>query len=145
MRARFSQTRGIASDLFGVLSSVSSVLLCFHACFHIHPLLVDDLHTLWLGFAPIWASPQSGFALAKCKRVILLRVRPHKTKADVVAAIRGRVGEALRNAGGRRGVAPRAATDHPAPPCRWSDWISRWQCFIVPLIPVPNPPPYVAA
>ena len=103
--------------------------------------LVDALHTLCFGLRP-----QIGFAFAEGKRVKPLRVRPHKPKAEGVVAKRGRAGVvAPRNAGVRCGEEPRATTDHPDRACRWTNWISRRQGFIVPLIPVPHPLQHVSA
>ena len=64
---------------------------------------------------------------AEGKRERLLRGSPHKPKPEVVAAIRGRVAAAFRNAGVRRRVDPRAATDPPDRACRGTDRIVRQQ------------------
>ncbi len=83
--------------------------------------LVDVVHKRGVGLRP-----QIGFALAEGKRVKSLRVRPHNAKAEAdVVAIRGREDVALRNARVRRGVVPRAATDHPDRACRGAYRITR--------------------
>ena len=75
----------------------------------------------------------------------VVRDRSHNSEAEVFVAKRGRVAAAVRSAGVIRRVVPRATTEHPGCACHCSDWISHWQCFIVGLIPIPNPLPHVPA